>query len=190
MGDQHWLCRFLPAGAAVNHPGADLVPLHSVQVGVGAVPVRPFYFSLLGFYHHHGVFLGARHVLRLDVSVWRAERNVASHRRGTRHETLPAQTADQTARPPEMDQVRRLCRPARCFLLFNGSGRGALRSRTVQDDFPRRRVEPQLAVRPLLGGFIRCRPVCRAFFLQISLPARRGTGHSLDLPLVGVEAQG
>ncbi len=63
------LRRVLPAGRAIHHAGADLVPLHPVRMALGIVPVRSVRLPVLDFHHHFRVFLGTRDVLRLDVSL-------------------------------------------------------------------------------------------------------------------------
>ncbi len=49
---------FYLMAAAVDHPGADLVPLPAVRVEVGAVPLRSVHLPVLDLHHHHACSSG------------------------------------------------------------------------------------------------------------------------------------
>jgi hypothetical protein len=97
LGDQHRLRRLLPDGAAVHHPGADLVPRPAVPVEVGTVPDRSLHLPVLDLHHRHGVRLGARPVLRLDVPLRLPVRAAVQDRRRRRPEALPVQAVQALA---------------------------------------------------------------------------------------------
>ena len=58
VGDVDRFRRVLPAGRAVHHAGADLVPRHPVRVALGVVPVRSVRLPVLDFHRRLGVLLG------------------------------------------------------------------------------------------------------------------------------------
>src|SRR3546814_3974272 len=89
---KHRLCRFLPQGGAVDHPGTDLVPFAAVSLGVGSVPERSVFVPVLDLRHRHHVLLGARDVLWLVVPLWRLDRNRLSRLRRSEEHTSELQS--------------------------------------------------------------------------------------------------
>jgi hypothetical protein len=186
---EHRFRRFRPARPALDHSGADLVPLVAVPVAVGAVPQRSFHLPVLDLHHRHGFPLGPRPVLWLAVSVRLTVRAALQGGQCGRPQAFPVCRADGSAQPAEMGEVRGVLRPAGGVRILDGAGGKACRGRTVQDHLPRRPVQPQLALHPVCRWLARPLDLHRAAVLQVSLPARRGAGDADDLSLVRAQAQ-
>ena len=119
------------------------------------------------------VFIWGRPVLRVALSLWRAQRGGAQAGGRTRAEAVPP--AAQGARQAEVAEVRHLRDAGGGFVRFDldrgSDGRGG----AVQVHVPRRRrVEPLVAVRAVLDCAVRHLAVRRAAVLQVpvSLSAR------------------
>ena len=135
------------------------------------------------------VFIWGRGVLRVALSLWRAQRGGAQGGGRTRAEAVPP--AAQGARQGEVAEVRRLRDAGGGFVRFDldrgSDGRGG----AVQVHVPRRRrVEPLVAVRAVLDCAVRHLAVRRAAVLQVPVPARRGAGDPDHVPGRALEAQG
>ncbi len=186
----HRLRRLLPAGAALHHAGADLVPRAAVQVDLGTVPVRPVHLPVLDLHHHHRVLLGARAVLRLDVPVRLAVR--ADLQGGARDRVSSASSATLPQRwHDRLKWLKYVIFFGLLAVSFFSMGLAEKLSEVepFKTTFLVGVVEPHLALRACSGRDPGLVDLHRAPFCKYLCPLGAALAMPIHLPLVGPQAQ-